>query len=402
MLMGLTKQFGQAVKVLEQIESFGYDAYFVGGCVRDSLLHRQIGDIDIATSAKPGVIQQIFSKVIPIGLEHGTVIVRHHHQSYEVTTFRVDDHYTDQRHPDTVQFVQTINRDLERRDFTINALAMDKNGYIIDLFHGEEDIRNGIIRSVGNGYDRFTEDPLRIMRAIRFSSQLGFSLDDHTLKAMQSVKNELKSIAVERILQETSKFFAGAYIETGMYYFKLINLAAYLPVLQDNGHIMERLPEQIKPLKSFGAVIAMFHVVKPDITIHTWVKEWKCSNKTKFEAESLYEALWHYKHDGLDQWLVYRLHSNSYNDFVRLVNMLFGEHLTKQKINELLRSLPIHSKQELAVNGDDLCHLFPERQKGPWIGNTLKQIEKHVVTGKLSNHKNALKEWVKWNPHVTG
>ncbi|WP_010530799.1 CCA tRNA nucleotidyltransferase [Lentibacillus jeotgali] len=399
--MQWTKQFRQAIGVLEQIESYGYEAYFVGGCVRDLLLRRHIGDIDIATSARPDVIREIFSKVIPVGLEHGTVIVRYEHHSYEVTTFRVDDEYTDQRHPDSVQFVTTIDQDLKRRDFTINALAMDKTGVIIDLFNGQEDIQKGIIRTVGNGYDRFKEDPLRIMRALRFSSQLGFSLNKHTLKAMQSVINELKSIAVERILQETAKFFAGAYIETGMNYFKVINVEQHLPVFKDNPAIMKRLPQPIKPLQSFGAVIAMLHFVEPAISIDTWAKKWKCSNRIKFEAESFIKALYYYERSGLDPWLVYGLHTTGYSDFVLLVNVLFDNRLSKQIVNKMAHSLPIHSSQALEINGTDLRLLFPDKRPGPWIGDTLKQIEKQVVTGHLNNNKNALKEWVKWNPHAT-
>ncbi|HLR63141.1 MAG TPA: CCA tRNA nucleotidyltransferase [Lentibacillus sp.] len=400
--MQLTEQFRQANGILEQIQSFGYEAYFVGGCVRDLLLHRNIGDIDIATSARPDVIQQIFNKVIPVGMEHGTVIVRHKHQSYEVTTFRVDDDYADQRHPDSVQFVKTIDQDLMRRDFTINALAMDKTGIIIDLFNGKEDIRKRVIRTVGDGYERFTEDPLRIMRALRFSSQLGFSLDEQTLKAIQSVISELKSIAVERILQETAKFFAGPHIEEGMNYFQMINLDRHLPVFKDNPGIMKQLPDQLKPLRSFGAVIAMFHFAAPAITIDTWTKQWKCSNKIKFEAESFIKALNDYKHDGLGPWLVYGLHITGYSDFASLVNMLFDDRLSEQTVYKMANNLPIHSKRELAINGTDIRWLFPDRQPGPWIGGALKQIEKQVVTGYLSNNKNVLKEWVKWNQHATG
>src|SRR5699024_4519750 len=130
----LTKQFKQAIEILERIETYGHQAYFVGGCVRDLLLNREIGDIVCAPLPRPDVIQDIFSKVIPVGVEHGTVIVRHKHQSYEITTFRVDDDYTDKRHPDSVQFVESIEQDLKRRDFTVNAMAMDKSGKMIDPF----------------------------------------------------------------------------------------------------------------------------------------------------------------------------------------------------------------------------------------------------------------------------
>ncbi|SFA74179.1 tRNA nucleotidyltransferase (CCA-adding enzyme) [Lentibacillus halodurans] len=401
MLVVLTGQFRQAIEVLEQIETYGYDAYFVGGCVRDLLLGRKIGDIDIATSASPDIIRQIFEKVIPVGVEHGTVIVRHRHQSYEVTTFRVDGDYSDQRHPDSVQFIQTINQDLERRDFTINALAMDKNGVMIDLFDGQNDIRKGVIRTVGNGHERFKEDPLRIMRALRFSSQLGFSLDENVLNAAKSVLSEIETIAMERIVQETAKFFAGAYIETGLYYFKLIHAAEHLPILRENPHMIEQLPRGIKPLHSFGAVIAMFHFIEPAISIDEWTRQWKCSNKMKYEAAALSEALFHYKQHELDRWLVYRLRPYGYSNFVTLVNILFESSLSDDMVKKIEGSLPIHSKKDLAINGAELHSLFPDTNAGPWIGKTLNHIEKQVVLGELSNNKYVLKEWIKWNPHVT-
>src|SRR5690625_1954927 len=144
----LPQSFKKAKPIIDQIEKHGYKAYFVGGCVRDYLLKHDIGDIDIATSASPEDIIRLFSTVIPVGIEHGTVIVRHDHESYEVTTFRVDGTYSDHRHPDSVKFIDQIDYDLQRRDFTINAIAMDKNGQILDLFDGQKDISQKIIRTV--------------------------------------------------------------------------------------------------------------------------------------------------------------------------------------------------------------------------------------------------------------
>src|SRR5690625_2709763 len=149
----LPQPFKKAKPIIRKIEQHGCKAYFVGGCVRDYLLQREIGDIDIATSASPEEIKQIFTKVIPVGIEHGTVIVRHDHQSYEVTTFRIAANYADQRHPDSVTFIDRIDEYLRRRDFTINALAMDGNGYILDLFEGQKDLRDKLIRTVGNAAD---------------------------------------------------------------------------------------------------------------------------------------------------------------------------------------------------------------------------------------------------------
>src|SRR5690625_1102682 len=134
----LTKSFLAGIEIIEKLESHHHQAFFVGGCVRDLLLDRPIGDIDIATSASPEKVQQIFNKVIPVDIEHGTVIVRHDHLSFEGSNLRVDGKYTDQRHPDEVEFINTIDKDLERRDFTINALAMDKEGKIVDLFDGKD------------------------------------------------------------------------------------------------------------------------------------------------------------------------------------------------------------------------------------------------------------------------
>src|SRR5690625_1201737 len=178
--------FEQAVNVLSIIEQNGYETYFVGGCVRDFLLNRPIKDIDIATAALPEELMDIFDSVIPVGIEHGTVIVRFNQVSYEVTTFRHEGIYTDQRRPDDVTFIRHIEEDLQRRDFTINALAMDRHGEIKDLFSGREDLDKQLIRSVGNAAERFMEDPLRMLRGVRFTSQLGFRRSEEHTSELQS------------------------------------------------------------------------------------------------------------------------------------------------------------------------------------------------------------------------
>lgn len=398
--MLFTKPFIEAKEVLNQIESHAYDAYFVGGCVRDLLLNREIGDIDIATSAPPSVIQQIFNKVIPVGLEHGTVIVRHRHQSYEVTTFRVDGSYSDQRHPDTVKFIQTIDQDLKRRDFTINALAMDKQGNVIDLFDGRSDIENKIIQTVGNGYDRFTEDPLRIIRALRFSSQLGFSISSNTIKDMKLVKSEIGNIAVERINNEMSKLFAGDYIDIGLKYLRDTRVYQHLPIMNAYPNIIELLPKNMQAVRSFGGVIALFHFLDPTISIKKWADEWKCSNKVKNEALILNEALIHFNNRGLDRLLVYLLPIDYYQVFSELVNMLFKQIVLIDEMEHIDSSLPIKSKKDLAITGDDVRELFPQLKSGPWIRNTLTAVEQEVLSGNLKNNKMVLKDWIKWNPHV--
>lgn len=395
----LTEPFLRAKPVIENIEAHGYKAYFVGGCVRDLLLKREIKDVDIATSALPEEIQAIFDKVIPVGIEHGTVIVRHAHESYEVTTFRLDGIYTDQRHPDQVEFIDQIDEDLRRRDFTMNAIAMDISGNQIDLFGGAADIEAGLIRTVGNGYDRFMEDALRIIRGLRFASQLGFSIEPETLDHMHQVKQQIESLAVERLANEFTKLFAGDYVEKGLNYLETLEIDSYLPVLDMHPNIIKALPKSFKPLQTFAEVIALFHIVEPTISIQTWITAWKCSNQTKQEAVKLVQAFLDYRQNGLNALLVYRLTPAYFTGFLRLLTNLLPESVESlAKLVEIKIEIPIESKSDFALNGHDISALFPDLKKGKWLGILMDQLEIAIVFGKIGNTKSELKDWIKWNP----
>ena len=200
----------RALDIVKTIESRGFRAYLVGGCVRDLLLGREPGDWDIASSARPEQIMAIFGRqAVPTGVKHGTVTVKAAGEGYEVTTFRTEGRYSDGRHPDSVAFAQTIEEDLERRDFTVNAMAMDSAGGIIDPFGGREDLAQGVIRCVGGARVRFSEDALRILRGIRFASVLGFSVEEDTRRAIHEQAELLRRIAAERILAEMDKLLCG-------------------------------------------------------------------------------------------------------------------------------------------------------------------------------------------------
>lgn len=192
---------------IEKIELAGFSAYVVGGCVRDSLMGLPPHDWDITTSAAPGEIKQIFSDspVIEVGISHGTVAVVLSNEPVEITTFRIDGEYLDNRRPQSVCFTNSLKEDLSRRDFTINAIAYGLNSGICDPFGGRDDIKSKTIRCVGNPQKRFTEDALRIMRALRFSAVLGFDIESETAKAIHNCRNLLKNIAFERINSELSK-----------------------------------------------------------------------------------------------------------------------------------------------------------------------------------------------------
>ena len=191
--------------ILRQLEHAGYEAYFVGGCVRDTLLDRPVHDWDITTSAMPEETMAVFSHTVPTGLKHGTVTVLEDGESYEVTTFRCDGDYADGRHPDSVTFVRDLKEDLRRRDFTVNAMAMDAAGTITDLFGGREDLQQRVIRCVGNPADRFREDALRILRAFRFSAQLGFTIEENTLAAAKAAPRLCDALSAERVREELEK-----------------------------------------------------------------------------------------------------------------------------------------------------------------------------------------------------
>ena len=195
----------KAEKIIDALQEHGYDAYVVGGCVRDSLLRRSPADWDITTSATPEEVKRIFRRTVDTGIQHGTVTVLMDKEGFEVTTYRIDGEYEDGRHPKEVTFTPSLEEDLKRRDFTINAMAYNHRKGLVDIFGGEEDLKNKVVRCVGNPRERFTEDALRILRAVRFSAQLGFSIEEKTQDAARDLGETLKKISAERIQTELVK-----------------------------------------------------------------------------------------------------------------------------------------------------------------------------------------------------
>ncbi len=192
-------------EIISTLESHGYEAYAVGGCVRDCMLGKEPHDWDITTSALPMEVKGLFKRTFDTGIEHGTVTVLLQGQGYEVTTYRIDGEYMDGRHPSQVTFTASLEEDLKRRDFTINAMAYNHSRGLVDLYGGEEDLKRGLVRAVGQPRERFTEDALRMLRALRFSAQLGFEIEEDTLRAIRELAHTLKKISAERIQVELVK-----------------------------------------------------------------------------------------------------------------------------------------------------------------------------------------------------
>ncbi|MBO5342181.1 MAG: CCA tRNA nucleotidyltransferase [Lachnospiraceae bacterium] len=196
----------EAVKdIIHTLQNEGYEAYAVGGCVRDSILGREPNDWDITTSASPEEVKALFRRTIDTGIEHGTVTIMVDKEGYEVTTYRIDGKYEDGRHPTEVTFTRELKEDLLRRDFTINAMAYNDEEGLVDIFGGVEDIRNKVIRCVGDPLARFSEDALRLMRAIRFAAQLGYTIEENTREAIRVIAPNLAKISAERIQAELIK-----------------------------------------------------------------------------------------------------------------------------------------------------------------------------------------------------
>lgn len=217
-------------KIIETLTAAGYEAYAVGGCVRDSILGKEPNDWDITTSARPEETKKLFNRTIDTGIRHGTVTVMLDREGFEVTTYRIDGDYEDSRHPKEVTFTASLKEDLKRRDFTINAMAYNEQHGLMDIFGGVRDIEQGTIRCVGNAEERFTEDALRMMRAVRFSAQLGYQIDGGTKSAIQKLAPNLKLISAERIQAELVKLVTSPHPD-------------YLRIAYETGITEQILPE---------------------------------------------------------------------------------------------------------------------------------------------------------------
>ena len=241
-----------AEKILHILEENGYEAYVVGGCVRDSILGRNPNDWDITTSASPQQVKELFQRTVDTGLQHGTVTVLMDKEGYEVTTYRVDGDYEDGRHPKQVMFTSSLEEDLKRRDFTINAMAYHPERGLVDLFHGMEDMEHKIVRCVGDPMERFHEDALRILRAVRFSAQLGFTIEEKTKAGIQALAPNLKCVSAERIQTELVKLLVSPHpdylrvaYETGITREFLPEFDACMACMQNNHHNMDTVGEHI-------------------------------------------------------------------------------------------------------------------------------------------------------------
>lgn len=383
------------MEVIERLKDASFQAYIVGGAVRDHLLDQEVHDIDIATSATPQEVQQIFSSVIPVGIEHGTVIVRHLKHSFEVTTFRKEEGYSNFRHPDHVQFVDSIKTDLSRRDFTINAIAMTEDGLFIDPFNGQVDLSNRMIRAVGTPIKRFIEDPLRILRAVRFVSQLNFEIEDVTFSDLKANVSLVEKLSIERITAELTKLFQGKAIKKAIDYSHQSSLFNHLPIFKEDQKLIEILLDvDVKFDNIIDLFCYLYFKTNGSTPIKKWASAYRLSNKDFLEGQTLVDLVCLYEKEGLTPWLVYQLPENLINRFIQLTERLCEVPACRVTLDHLKTSLAIEKKQDINFNGHDLIAIYKNRRSGNWIAKYLAEVERKIVEHQLPNDYEQIKEWI--------
>lgn len=439
MNMTISKQGNIAIELLQ---NNGYEAYYVGGCVRDYLMEKQPSDIDITTSAEPQETIRVFKdyKVIETGLKHGTVTVIINFLPLEITTFRIDGDYSDNRRPDNVNFTKSLKLDLARRDFTMNAIAYNPQSGFVDYFGGENDIQNKVVCCVGNAKERFGEDSLRILRAVRFSSQLGFEIERETRKALLTQKELLKNISAERVSTELQKLLLGENIkEVFMQYADIIG--AVIPeILPMRGfeqrtpyHIYDILIHSIVAVQNIDnipylKVAALLHDIGKPQTFskdengigHFYghaeismkladviLSRLKLDNFTKQRVTTLikyHNAPIEPNEKAVKRWLnkltpevFFELLELKRADILAQSLAYLDRQQTISKVTEIANKIiaqgECFSLKDLKINGNDLIALgIP---KGKEIGETLNKLLELVIDNKLENNYQSLTDFVK-------
>lgn len=426
-------------KIIETLQAAGYEAYAVGGCVRDSVLGREPNDWDITTSAKPEETKRLFQRTIDTGIQHGTVTIMMDKEGFEVTTYRIDGEYEDSRHPKEVTFTASLEEDLRRRDFTINAMAYNEQDGLVDIFGGIRDIKAGVIRCVGDAKERFTEDALRMLRAVRFSAQLGYQIEEETGNAIKELAPNLQKISAERIQAELVKLVTSPHpdylrtaYETGITKEVLPEFDLCMETPQNNAHHCYNVGEHIlhamlavEPDKVLRLGMLFHDIGKPQtLTIdengithnkmHPVVGEKMTRNilrRLKFDNDTVDKVckivLYHDQDIALTDTGVRRAMNRMGEDIFPLIIAVHRADISAQsdyKKQEKLEKLGYIEKtykdicsrkeavslKDLAINGSDLIALG--MKPGRQIGEVLHELLELVLEEPVLNQKEELLE----------
>lgn len=439
----MTIQLPEKVKcIIDTLADAGFEAYAVGGCVRDSILGRTPGDWDITTSAAPHQVKHLFAKTVDTGIQHGTVTVLEGKEGFEVTTYRIDGEYQDKRHPKEVIFTQNLIEDLKRRDFTINAMAYNETEGLIDVFGGIEDLKKKVIRCVGSPEDRFTEDALRMMRAVRFAAQLGFTIEKRTKEAISKLSFNLAQISAERIQVELVKLLVSDHPEQMLTIYETGMSQVFLPEFD---RMMETPQNNLYHCYNVGehSIVAMQNIRKDKILrltmlLHDVAKPVCCKvdqegiyhfyghpsegakmakeilKRLKFDNETIDRVsalvLWHDDRPTLRESSVRRaIHRIGLEQYPALFEVKRADALAKNqyKRQEKLGFIDLYERlyqeimdkrqcltlKDLAVTGNDLIAIGMKPGKG--IGEMLNRLLMHVLEHPEDNTTEILLNLVK-------
>lgn len=433
-----------AMYIIEELRNNGYEAFLVGGCVRDMLLGKIPNDWDICTEALPEKVLQIFEKnhtVFKKGIKHGTVGVIVNEGIFEITTYRIDKEYSDHRRPSKVEFTSSLKEDLKRRDFTINAMAFGLDGEIVDYFSGKEDLDKKLIRAVGNPEERFEEDALRILRAVRFSVQLNFKIEEKTAKAIESKKHLLEKISADRKREELNKMLISEVPSRGIRLMHELDILKYIiPELESGVGFEQKSPFHDKTvfehtmdvLDSTDPILilrlsALLHdIAKPQtfsvddrgighfyghnslgaVMTYDILKRLNYSKSDRREASDLVK--YHMSvHDMQTKASVKRLIRKIGQETIEILIMLYyadkcstldksnsepGENF-ERIFNEIINSKEPMSLKDLEISGNDLMDMGFE--KGPVIGEVLNKLFESVLENPENNNREKLLELAK-------
>lgn len=368
-------------KIIEKINEKGFEAFFIGGMVRDFLLGIKIHDIDITTSAKPEDIEAIFKKTFAVGKKYGTITVISNNFNFEITTYRIDGKYLNNRKPESVEFSSSLKDDVERRDFTINALAMDKDLNVIDLVNGQNDLKRKVISAIGVKDERFKEDALRILRAFRFVSKLNFIIDEDTKEAMRKNKDLLKNVSNERILSELTKIISYPYANKAIQ--EMVNLDITLDFMSLNKGL-RYLASNYERINVYEFFALCFYLEDMKIS-----DEYRFSNNERKlinDIMVLYDVT---KDDGFNPLLVF-----SYGIDISLManklRVVFNKPSLEKEIKESYQNLKIKKVCDLKYKGNEILkeNLICDRRR---IGEIIDELKYHVVMGLVDNNYDDLR-----------
>ncbi|SLJ90945.1 tRNA nucleotidyltransferase (CCA-adding enzyme) [Paenibacillus sp. RU5A] len=411
----------QSEQVLRTLNETGYEAYWVGGCVRDELLERSVDDMDVTTSASPEQVMELFADCIPTGLQHGTVTVRSGGFYFEVTTFRTESEYKDNRRPTAVQFVQDVKEDLQRRDFTMNALAMDRDGNIVDPFGGQSDIQDGRVRCVGSAAERFGEDALRMLRCVRFASVFDFKIAYNTWKGLVRQKDLLQHIAMERVRTEMVKMMAGPHPLRGLELLfrsqALEHVKAPISMERFNKALMSNMEQlnQENVLLRWSMVLIAGHYTRDEAD--ALLRKWTFSNDDRsringvLQVEQLIQTVVQEQKDEetlRSEWIVTVLSGGrqATEDWLIIQQLLPTGWRDQEVLHEeqivliqsrgaaWSQSMKVHELKDLHITGENVLQLLG-RKGGPWLGQLMKHLLRETAIGNIANQHDMLTNEVK-------